>query len=796
MGDERVRHAVLAAQEAGVAAGLDYLERHELQARRGAGGQRIVARPRLRRRPLHPRDEPLRRPAPAHPRGGGQRRPRPRRALLGPGHAPHLSPPPRPPAPSPRPSCATSSPSASAWSGGRCSNGTAEIAGIPPQMLAHFSARHQEIAELAAVRGSTSLQAVGAAQRETRDRKPVIDRDTAQARLAGPGGRAGLRPRRARPASSIAPSATARSLPRALDALEARLAGPEGLTQRASTFTRREVLRAYAEAHPQGATLARLEELADGFLARRAVLLEPAAPRARAARPLHHPGAACAPRGACSPWPGSAASGRPWPRRRWTRPCAPIRAWAPTSGPRCATWPPATGACACWRPTPGGARPPPWRALADAHARAGDPVLGTAWQGEAAQTLAREAGVPAETAARLLHRLARDPEALPTRRACSSWTRRPPCPPGRWPSCLEHVAARHGRLVLVGDRAQLPAIDAGGAFAALADRLGAATLSENRRQQDPVQRAVADALAEGRPHEALALLERPRRPAHLRRPGGRPRPVDRGLGAGCARRSRGRPHPGPRPGRRARAERHGPGRGSTRPDGSAPSAWWRAGASGRPGDRLVCRRNDYRAGLDVRNGTRGTVAAVDPEAGALTLRADDGRAIVLPPDYLEHAHYGYALTGHVSQGATVERTYLLASPERGGAEWAYVAASRHRIDLRVYLERRRARARGRGPGRALGAPPGQAPGHRAPGGRRARRPRAPAGAGARAGGPGPGGRAGAGARRGGPAGRAARRARGAPGRAARRRAAGPERGAAPPGRRARARERRPGARPR
>ena len=76
---------------------------------------------------------------------------------------------------------------------------------------------------------------------------------------------------------------------------------------------------------------------------------------------------------------------------------------------------------------------------------------------------------------------------------------------------------------------------------------------------------------------------------------------------------------------------------------------------------------------------------MDPEAGALTLRADDGRSSSSRADYLEHAHYGYALTGHVSQGATVERTYLLASPERGGAEWAYVAASRHRIDLRVYL---------------------------------------------------------------------------------------------------------------
>jgi hypothetical protein len=33
----------------------------------------------------------------------------------------------------------------------------------------------------------------------------------------------------------------------------------------------------------------------------------------------------------------------------------------------------------------------------------------------------------------------------------------------------------------------------------------------------------------------------------------------------------------------------------------------------------------------------------------------------------------------------VERTYLLASPARGGREWSYVAGSRHREELRVYL---------------------------------------------------------------------------------------------------------------
>jgi len=51
---------------------------------------------------------------------------------------------------------------------------------------------------------------------------------------------------------------------------------------------------------------------------------------------------------------------------------------------------------------------------------------------------------------------------------------------------------------------------------------------------------------------------------------------------------------------------------------------------------------------------------------------------------LEHTHYGYATTGHVAQGMTADRTYVLASPERGGREWGYVAGSRQRIDLRLY----------------------------------------------------------------------------------------------------------------
>ena len=79
------------------------------------------------------------------------------------------------------------------------------------------------------------------------------------------------------------------------------------------------------------------------------------------------------------------------------------------------------------------------------------------------------------------------------------------------------------------------------------------------------------------------------------------------------------------------------------------------------GDRLTCRRNDYR--LDLRNGTRGTVASVDATRGAITLRTDEGRIVELPRPYLVHAEHGYATTGHVSQGETVDRTYLLGGPD-------------------------------------------------------------------------------------------------------------------------------------
>lgn len=246
---------------------------------------------------------------------------------------------------------------------------------------------------------------------------------------------------------------------------------------------------------------------------------------------------------------------------------------------------------------------------------------------------------------------------------------------------VDEAAQRCSRLILVGDRAQLPAIDAAGGFAALADRLGAAELTGNRRQRTDLQRQFAEHLAEGRSGEALSLLAE-----H----GGLlgfddARDARAALIAAWAETSLSDPGSGlilahdryevALLNQMARAALDDAGL-------LGPSRLVASGREWAAGDRLVCRRNDYR--LCVRNGTRGTVLEIDAERRTLVVRTDESATVRLPGHYLGDVQHGYALTGHISQGATVARTYLLATPDRGGKEWAYVAATRQRVDLVLF----------------------------------------------------------------------------------------------------------------
>ena len=102
------------------------------------------------------------------------------------------------------------------------------------------------------------------------------------------------------------------------------------------------------------------------------------------------------------------------------------------------------------------------------------------------------------------------------------------------------------------------------------------------------------------------------------------------------------------------------------------------------GDRVIARRNDRE--YDVDNGSRGTVQAVDPGRLAVTIQTDDGQLRELPADYVaDHLELAYALTGHGSQGATVERAQVIGTPEDFTNEWAYTALSRARDPVTVHL---------------------------------------------------------------------------------------------------------------
>jgi ATP-dependent exoDNAse (exonuclease V) alpha subunit len=102
------------------------------------------------------------------------------------------------------------------------------------------------------------------------------------------------------------------------------------------------------------------------------------------------------------------------------------------------------------------------------------------------------------------------------------------------------------------------------------------------------------------------------------------------------------------------------------------------------GDRVMTLKNNR--GLGVINGTKGEVTHVDPQRHEVTLRAEDGRSVTLPSDYLEAGHltHSYAITGHKAQGMTAEEAFVLGD-ETLYKEWAYVAMSRGRSSNRLYV---------------------------------------------------------------------------------------------------------------
>jgi ATP-dependent exoDNAse (exonuclease V) alpha subunit len=224
---------------------------------------------------------------------------------------------------------------------------------------------------------------------------------------------------------------------------------------------------------------------------------------------------------------------------------------------------------------------------------------------------------------------------------------------------LAHAEAGAAKVILVGDHRQLPEIDAGGAFAGLARRLGTVTLHQNRRQHEAWERTALAELRHGDVSAALTAYQGHGR-IHTADSADavRERLVDDWW---AARQTGGRQlmvatlrTEVDDLNRRARAR-------LIAAAGVVDDDPIRLG--GRHfavGDQVLALRNDY--SLGVLNGTRATILALDWKTGDVTTRTDTGAEIVFPYRYVEDGHltHGYATTLHKAQGATLNQAFVLA----------------------------------------------------------------------------------------------------------------------------------------
>jgi Ti-type conjugative transfer relaxase TraA len=255
---------------------------------------------------------------------------------------------------------------------------------------------------------------------------------------------------------------------------------------------------------------------------------------------------------------------------------------------------------------------------------------------------------------------------------------------------------RGTKLVLVGDHEQLQAIGAGAPFRAIAERTGFAELRDIRRQRDGWQRAASMDFARHRTGEGLgAYAEHGGVSFSQSREGARSQIV-RDYMADLQERPDGS--------RLAMAHRRVDVRAlneeirTARQEGGDLARGGEAGERSfqtndgeryfAAGDRIVFLENNR--DLGVKNGMLGTVTAV--EDGRLEARLDaKGRAgaertvSMAIADYAAIDH-GYATTIHKTQGATVDRSFVLASSTMD-RHLTYVAMTRHRDEGRLYAGR-------------------------------------------------------------------------------------------------------------
>jgi len=314
---------------------------------------------------------------------------------------------------------------------------------------------------------------------------------------------------------------------------------------------------------------------------------------------------------------------------------------------------------------------------------AGYSVVGTATSGQAAKTLADGAGIESRTIASLTWRLEHGMLALSDRHVLivDEGAMTADVDLARLLTAVERAGAK---LVVIGDDRQLGAIGPGGALTALVkrhpDHLWA--LTDNLRQTNPAEGAALAQLRDGNIAAAISWYARNGRihPATDRR-----HAVAAMIRAWASDIDASRDTlllayrrdnvEGLNQAARELFERAGRLTGS---EFTAPG-----GRRYRSGDRIITFAPGSKGAWVTSQPAQVTV--VNPEAQTITAVTPDGRTLHMGADDIgaERLGYGYAITCHRAQGATVGVAHVL--DDGGGRELAYVAMSRARLASHVYV---------------------------------------------------------------------------------------------------------------
>jgi Ti-type conjugative transfer relaxase TraA len=253
---------------------------------------------------------------------------------------------------------------------------------------------------------------------------------------------------------------------------------------------------------------------------------------------------------------------------------------------------------------------------------------------------------------------------------------------------LNVVKNSGAKLILVGDDRQLSSVERGGTFRFLANRYGAAELSQVRRQTIGWQKDVSESLSQGNIKDAVHLLEehkaitwsttKEESLTRLLKDWAKDRMLN------------------PQETRHIIAQRNVDvdalnqgARDLLRQSGQLGDreiicSTQRGRAAFAEGDRIQLTKTDKSQGL--MNGIFGTIERIDPKTKNITLHLDNGEIKALNPNIYNGLRHGYAATVYKTQGATLSSVYSLHSKTTTQAT-NYVSLTRQTKSLSLYVSR-------------------------------------------------------------------------------------------------------------